>query len=106
MLALRRRDHQAEPPFVRSIVVFVLVKTLLLFVNEVAAAAALAVYNNNKSKRNWRNKSMSKGDRNNNSNRNGNGDSNDNAHGHGIGNGIEVRRLHDPFSIQAVRFGN
>ena len=50
MLALRRRDHQAEPPFMRSIVVFVLVKTLLLFVNEVAAAAAAAVttstYNN------------------------------------------------------------
>ena len=50
MLALRRRDHQAEPPFVRSIVVFVLVKTWLLFVNEVAAAAAAAVttstYNN------------------------------------------------------------
>ena len=51
MLALRRRDHQAEPPFMRSIVVFVLVKTLLLFVNEVAAAAAAAAvttstYNN------------------------------------------------------------
>ena len=50
MLALRRRDHQAEPPFMRNIVVFVLVKTLLLFVNEVAAAAAAAVttstYNN------------------------------------------------------------
>ena len=48
MLALRRRDHQAEPPFMRSIVVFVLVKTLLLFVNEVAAAAAVAtsIYNN------------------------------------------------------------
>ena len=49
MLALRRRDHQAEPPFMRSIVVFVLVKTLLLFVNEVAAAAAAvatSTYNN------------------------------------------------------------